>query len=622
MARWEQGTVVEGTARPRWQQGAPADTQRGQRLAQAGMAGASRGVLGTLDIVPRGIAAAINPALQAAGLQPWQGRPFQALGAAAPGGGVGTYQPQTPGEETAAFAGELTGASLLPGAAAVRMATAPVRALGTEAAATGGALVGGLAGEQIAGPEGRTIGAIAGGLSPMAAPYAARRFVGPYGAETLPERVAAAQRQQVPITAGQATGGSFLEKASATLPGGQRAAETFAQRQADRMGERVMELTSRQSVAEPSSEAAGRAIQRGVNEWVGRFKARGGELYDEVDVLIPPETTTPLTNTRRALEELTTEDADLAKILDAPLVRQLSRVIGETESVPYELASKIRTRVGSRLASPGVLADAPTGEIKQLYGALSKDLEDVAMAAGPEAERAATKASQYWKAGHKRVDDFLEPLQKKKLPEQAYKASMAGTNEGASRLRAIKKSVSPEQWNVVVATTLRRLGRTVPSGRTAGDIGEEVTDFSPETFLTNLERLDPKAQSTLFSGTRYAGLERNLNDLKSIAQGIREQRLAAYNPSGTAGALGNISWLSALPFINPAQTMRLSAGVGGNVLMQKALQSPQMLEYLAQPKAFMPSAAGQLTRAATAVSDPELEDLRRRLGPEYDIIED
>ncbi len=582
----------------------------GANLAQAAASGASRGMLGTLDIVPRGIAGAFNvanrmmlPSFQAPELDV---APFSRMGGLM---GLGQYEPQTTGEERAAFAGEMLGASTLPAIGTASRAAAPARALVAEAAAltgaTGGGLLGDVVGANLAGEQGqqagRLAGTLAGGLSPAAAPYLARRFVSPYGAEYLRPTMEAARRQDIPITAGQAMRGSFVEKASATLPGGQRAAQTFAERQADRFQNRVEMLTRGLASREPSSEAAGRAIRTGVEEWSEAFKRRGSGLFDEVEKLVPPDTPTALTRTKQTIKELMTDDEAFSKILDSPSIRQLNEALEQADSIAYESASKLRTTLGRKLASPTLVSDLPTGEIKRIYGALSGDLMDAAKAAGPEAAAAAKRANTYWRAGHKRLDDFLEPLAKKKLPEDIYKAATAGTKEGASRLRAIKKSVSPEQWNVLVATTLRRLGRARASERTTGEIAEEAIDFSPETFLTSLQNLDVNARKALFTGNRYGPVERHVNDLMTVAQGIRGQRQMAYNPSGTTGALANIGWLAALPFLyNPANQARLVGGIAGNVGIQKAMQSPRFQQYLAEPTAFAPSGLGQATRVIEA----------------------
>lgn len=598
---WEQGSPVnEGSEE--WKRGTPVNALSGN-LAQMASSG-SAGFLGTLDIIPQALGSLANlGTLAVTGQNPgFRPTPFRNVGRTF---GVGRREPQTPAEEATGFASEMVGASLFPGGLAAKFA-APgnvMRTLGVEAAATGGAIGGGLLGQEMGGTPGQFVGTIAGGLAPAAAPFAARTLISPIGQRQMQSNLAAAQRQGIPLSAGQAAGGSGLEKASAVLPGGQRVASQFAERQSGRMGQRIDELSAGLTAREPSQEAAGRAIKEGIGAWTDDFRARGNQLYEAVHSLIPPQTPVTLSKTKDRLSNLVM-DEEFSDILDAPLVRALSSKLGTKDTIPYDIAHTIRSRVGDRLSGSELIADAPKGQLKKLYSALSDDLDDLATAIGPEAERAAKRASNFWRSGMKRVDDFLDPIQKRGIPENVYKAAVSGVKEGPSRINALKKSLEPEQWNAVVGTTLRRLGRAVPSARTTGEIAEESTDFSMETFLTNLERMDVGARKALFTGSRYAGLEKGLNDLVDVAQGVRGQRQAVYNPSGTAAGVYNAAGLAApaiAGMIDPVLAMKLGLGIGGNVALQKGLQSPSIVNWLANPTKLQPSIGGQLVRPYEAL---------------------
>lgn len=560
--------------------------------------GVTGGALRTLDVVPQALGSLANIASWAlTGENPqFNPTPFLNVGQY---GGLGARVPETKAEKAAQFTGEMIGATALPAGLAAKAAApaARLRTLGVEGASLGGAIGGGLVGRELGGTTGELAGTIAGGLAPAAAPFAARAVLSPAGQFQMGENLAAAQRAGVPLSAGQAAGGSFIEKGSATLPGAQAMAEQFRARQAATMGERTRAIAG-QLAPEASQEAAGRSIRQGLAEFTDQFRARGNELYTAAESLIPPQTPVALRATKGKLDDLVM-DEEFSAILDSPLVRSLNKALAEKQAVPYEVAAALRSKIGERLAGSDLIADAPKGQLKALYGAMSKDLDEVATAISPQAEQAAKRASNYWRAGRKRIDDFLDPIQKRKIPEKVYTAAMAGTNEGASRIRTLKKSLSPERWDAVVGTTINRLGRTVPSARTTGELLEEATDFSPQTFLTNLERMDSAARKVLFSGSRYANLERGMQDLQTTAQAIRSQNLTAYNPSGTAGAIYNTAGM-ALPTLgimgNVPGTTNIAMGLGLNAAIQKALLSPNIANWLARPTAFQPSIAAQLAR--------------------------
>ena len=571
--------------------------------------GVSRGALGTLDIPAQAIGAVGNIAgwLTTGESPEFQPRPFRNIGRWL---GLGVREPQTGLERGTGFAGEMIGATALPAGLATRAAALPTslavpagapelarRTLGVEAASLGGAIGGGLVGEQLGGLTGQLVGTVAGGMAPAAAPWAAGALIAPRRQAQMRENLAAAERLGVDITAGQAAGGSFIEKGSSMLPGAQYLAQEFAEAQAKQMGQRVRELIPRR-VREASPEAAGRAVRRGLEEFRDEFKARGNQLYESVHALIPPQTPTSLRRTRDQLEKLVM-DEEFSEILDAPLVRRLNKAFENKESVPYEIAHAIRSRVGDRLSGSELIADAPKGQLKALYAALSDDLDDVAAAIGPQAERAAKRSSDYWRSGLKRIDDFLNPIQRSKAPEKVYAAATAGTKEGASRIRTLKKSLNPEQWDVVVGTVIKRLGRTVPSARTAGELLEETTDFSPQTFLTNLEGLDPAARKVLFSGSRYEALELGMQDAQRVAQAIRSQQLTAFNPSGTGAAWYNTAGMAlpTLGLMTSVPVVRdIGLGLGANYALRKGLQTPGVVNWLARPTAFQPSIGSQFAR--------------------------
>lgn len=106
---------------------------------------------------------------------------------------------------------------------------------------------------------------------------------------------------------------------------------------------------------------------------------------------------------------------------------------------------------------------------------------------------------------------------------------MAGTKDGATRLRSVMQSLEPEQQQVVAATVFKRMGHATAGNQNAsGDI------FSPETFLTNYNRMSPEAKSALFD--RVPGLREQADNLADVAENLREGSKVFKNASGTAAA--------------------------------------------------------------------------------------
>jgi hypothetical protein len=179
------------------------------------------------------------------------------------------------------------------------------------------------------------------------------------------------------------------------------------------------------------------------------------------------------------------------------------------------------------LTGSELVTDIPRAQVKRLYGGLTADMQGAAQEAGPDAVQAFNRASNYYQAGMKRMDVLSDVLDKNGGPEQVFNGAMAGTKDGATRLRAVMQSLQPEQQQVVASTVFKRMGQaTAGNQNAAGDI------FSPETFLTNYNRMSPEAKSALFD--RFPDLRDQADNMADVAQNLREGSRVFKNASGTA----------------------------------------------------------------------------------------
>ncbi|MGE4251690.1 MAG: hypothetical protein AB7F09_20070 [Parvibaculaceae bacterium] len=126
----------------------------------------------------------------------------------------------------------------------------------------------------------------------------------------------------------------------------------------------------------------------------------------------------------------------------------------------------------------------------------------------------------------------------------AFSYAMSGSREGGSRLFQRRRNFQPEEWDVVAATVLDRLGSTQGGRRGIVDPAQEmVQDFSLNTFLTNWNKLAPEAKNALFGGKRYAEIRPELDLLVRVMQRVQAgQKLG--NPSGTARNAAQITSLT------------------------------------------------------------------------------
>src|SRR5690606_15161823 len=155
---------------------------------------------------------------------------------------------------------------------------------------------------------------------------------------------------------------------------------------------------------------------------VGDFKGKSEALYNQIDSLIPPTAPVPVSNTKTALAELAAISPDspqLTSILVNPTIKKLNEAL-ETDltvalanggnGIPYDVLKRLRTQVGRKLATTELVSDVPKAELKALYKALSDDMREAAVAAGPNAVNAFDRANQFYAAGLQRIEDVLQKV--------------------------------------------------------------------------------------------------------------------------------------------------------------------------------------------------------------------
>lgn len=451
-------------------------------------------------------------------------------------------------------------------------------ALSSLGAATGQEVAGELApGSQAAQIAGSLVGGVAPGVVGPAVKTAIRG-----GQEGAEQALREFQRVGVDPTAGQISqggAGGFLQSTIAKIPGGRRIIESVDDTQ------KQLSTTIKNISGDVSAERAGRVIREGLFGDTGftkRFSNQAGKLFNKLDDKIPAETKVPVLATTKIFDALASPIAGaepLSRALSNPKVLQISdafvKSLDETGTLPFKALKDTRSAIGRMLSSSEVVSQAPRAELKRIYAAISQDLGDAATNAG--AIKEFNRANNFYKAGINRVDDFLDRLAKKAgTPEDIFIASTQGKN-GASKIRAVRRSLKPDEWEVVARTHLSRLGRA-----TGGRAGE-LDAFSSETFFTNLAKMSPEARSAIFGGVK--GLGKSVDDLSNAAARMRAASRTSANPSGTALGTADIAALTALT--TGAATGSLlpivatAATVSGANIGARLFENPAFVKWLA-----------------------------------------
>lgn len=504
-------------------------------------------------------------------------------------------------------------------------------------AATSGGAASQTASEGGAGPGGQALAGIAGGFAPSATAGGLRGLIrgGESGRRSMLANLIAFDKAGAGnATLGQATQGRTargLEALFARTPGSSGVMARTGDAQQAGMGQRVRQIADSLSTrADPAQ--AGRAIERGivgVDGFSARFRRSANALYSEVDRFLPPGTGIDVSRTKAALDSLASptpgavrtsqalSSSRIASIRDA-LDADLSASarggpfagVGAPAraTLPYSAIKNLRTRLGDLIADSTFATDVPTKQLRQVYAALTEDLDAAARATGnPQAVQAASRANAFYRAGMGRMEVLERVIERNGGPERVFAAATSGTREGATTLRAVLQSLPEDGQKQVAAAVIRRMGRANPSAQ--DDLGEA---FSSERFLTMWNSMAPEAKSALFGrlGPSY------VRDLETIARAAAIQRQGAQvfrNPSQTTDAAiqaGTVfSFLTTIGTGNFGTAALIGAGVGAANLLARGMTSPLVVKWLAKqtqvPLAALPAQLAKLKAEARSEGDEE-----------------
>jgi len=294
------------------------------------------------------------------------------------------------------------------------------------------------------------------------------------------------------------------------------------------------------------------------------FAARSEALYEKAWRSVPSfmridESANPTrlaaTNTRAALGQVDRAIANQIAGQGTISGDLAARIRNPSAHFSLDDLRAVRTEVGRALSnfSP-YQATLDRGQLRSLYAALSRDIEiglqDIANRAylrtrvsnnrpdyvAPEVALRADQAlrdfrtaDRYFRQGIDRMDRFAK-VAGMDNPQAAagmlMRSALDGTKGNMGMLRSAMAALRPEERRQFSALMLDEMGKPTPSAR---GIVEQV-GFSPTSFMTRWNRLDPGAKELLFGGE----FRQAMDDLTRVASRLSNQEaLANTSRSGT-----------------------------------------------------------------------------------------
>ena len=424
-------------------------------------------------------------------------------------------------------------------------------------------------------------------------------------------------------TLGQQTGSGAakaIERTLARLPGGGglvKALEGQTERLAHTSEEIVKHLSGG---ADASATAAGQTIKGQLGEAAKRMKAESAAHYDEVEKLIPPGTHVGVSSTLGTLRELTAPMAG-AEATSAALANSKIATIREalesdvkaagSESLPYSVLKKLRTKIGDQIEWGPFSTDAANGQLKKIYSSLTADMNNGAASVSSEASEAVGKANAAYAVSKEQQKILSSVLNKAGGPEKVFTSLMSGTKEGATTLKQVLGAIDQPSRNVLAASALQRMGRATAVAQDAAGAA-----FSPATFLTNWNKMAPEARQAMF-GSLPGEYSTNVTKLAENVSRLKDYSKVLPNSSNTAQATlwgaELASGITAVLTGNPLLAAKIAVLPAGTKMLSYAMTNPQTVKWLAAETSRLIPPAVQAT-AAVSEDTPRtspMSDLRK-----------
>jgi hypothetical protein len=519
------------------------------------------------------------------------------------------------------------------------------------AGAASGSAASGITRENGGGAGAQLAAGLAGSIAPSlavagsAAATKASIRGGEAGRQKLVDRIQAFEDVGATPSVGQATGNRAMQAIESGLsktPGSAGRMIAKGEEQAADIGVGVNALAN-ELTPNATATKAGAKIEKGLQGFMERFKGEQEFLYNKLDKFIPKTERVDVSETKNALAKLNvdipgapetsrffknsriqniegalksdTESAAGAFSQLGPIQRQLIKDLPESQQtaiaagmidgkLPFEALQKLRTLVGREISDSNLASDVPRSKWKALYGALSADMESAAKQAGPDAEKALSRANAYTSAGHNRIESVLDRVAGKDTVEKVFQAATnpSELREGASTINAVMRSLVPEERKIVTSAFLKRMGIANPGNQ--NDLGEL---FSSQTFLTNWNKLSQEAKMAMFGGTHSPELLKDLSRVAQVSDIIKQGSKVFANPSGTSQAAANIGTTTGLGAAIGTGHLGVAGLILGGIasanLTARMMTNPDVVRWLSTnthiSPSMLPSALNQLSQISS-----------------------
>ena len=399
------------------------------------------------------------------------------------------------------------------------------------------------------------------------------------------EAITAAQTAEelgAPLPVGLATNSKVLQattKAAQQLPLvgpkiGEQAANTVRA-----AGGKVSDIADELSGGVVDRASAGASLRPSIKGVIEDNNSRIDDAFTSLRNMIDHTDTTELPTTEKVLKQIVAERKAAGQSNPKAGLEDVHNLVDE--GATFNGLQRARSDIGNSLnfgtANPGFNA----GDLKRVYGAMSRDMEHVVSMSAKEgvAPEAAVAALKDANATAAPIIEFNKKLQQ--LSGISSDESLVGTLTKAAQnktgnvklLAQLRQSMPQEDFQQIAGTALAELGHNASTGR-----------FSLNQFATKWDGLGDRAKNVLFSPEHKEALDniallgRHLKDADKFA-----------NTSNTAGAAawakliaGGAAAVGALSYGDVSLLIKGMAGVGAGLGLARQLAKPASASAIAK----------------------------------------
>ena len=452
-------------------------------------------------------------------------------------------------------------------------------------------------------------------------------------------------------TAGQITSDptlNLIESSLSAMPISTKIMHQNAARTVDEIHIFARDLAARYGGTRTMDEA-GLALMSGARAARQRYRNQVNKMYNDVSAHIDPNLSSQASHTKEFIKlHMTPSKTSTGEVVLGPVMEMAAKVMKDADAgvLNYNNLKNFRTFLRENLESStasGGRLNGTESRMKELYGYVSKDLEELVNLSGDTAKKLFTDANEFvYKNTNKQGGiTFIENVLAKGdvTANKALKYVLSGAKEGGEDLVKLKSMLNPEEFNALSGYILGRMGMPLPGVSQSVELGVEGAakegaeyiaeqGFSPKRFMTNWNTLSKEAKEALFKGTEYEDLIPELDNLVFTVNKIGLAAEQMGNPSGTARVLNTLGLIGT---VGGGATASFDFGFGALIApfaSSKLMTSKNFVNWLTEGleiAAYDPQSFGQHVRRLYQIYElnPEIRDEVKAIleGMQFQTIE-